>query len=379
MPGQLKIDNVQSPESIKQRLRAGRASAPKDDPLGAKAAGMAGLPAIVTKLVEVGSEIDKIDSPTARAAAKSFYKGLYSDVLGFAVDIPDEQDIELKELRRRDERHRLLQSVAQNDLREARAFLMDDPDIKKRYGDPGEIMKDPESMLSVLQALGVKSITRGTFELAGDELAGKSARDTKRRRAKEQAEDLQRTDSALLNTSQIAEREPMLDKQIRSGLDQAEEAADADLGGMFSDIDEDRGSAALLAAYQGIRSQLGDVLTPSVARRFLAIMAGDISDQLDGLPMNERKELVVGSGDVGVTGIATVNLGELILQLSQDMGVSPTAVMRQLKLPYSGIDLESMRRGRSMIGKEFGETQKKVGRAMRGLSGPEEEDGEIVD
>jgi hypothetical protein len=106
-----------------------------------------------------------------------------------------------------------------------------------------------------------------------------------------------------------------------------------------------RGSAALVAAYDGIRRTLGPTVTPSVARRFVALMGSDITDQLEGLPQNDKKELVVGAGDTGVTSIATVNLGTLLAMLARDMNVSTGDVMKMLKLPYSGLDMESVKRG----------------------------------
>lgn len=194
------------------------------------------------------------------------------------------------------------------------------------------------------------ALDEGDMVLSGFEGLRQGRIDRERDRLRDEVAAEQTATKRLEQRAMAAEGEGATASAIAAAMQNAEEARGSSFIGTFdSEIDEPRGSdefrRAGVGAVTDVPRQTGASGSAAV-EAFIGRYGDEIKDQLEGLGTNERGELVIGQGDIGVAPEAVTNLALMIDDLSRIAGVDAAVLMRQMGLEYAGIDQGSLTQAR---------------------------------
>lgn len=299
------------------------------------------------------AQLDSMSDPWTKAIMQGAIEAKISERIGYRFHFPDPAEEDLQRQRTANDLYSEQIKGSQLAVTLMRAAVLDLPkEAQLSLGiQPGEdvFATDPDRAVAVSKALYDNNlvsapITKGMLALSG------LPTDTASVQAEQQQKDLASSASALDNAGKVAkaQSEAIEGKGLIGGLIAQERSSFESQSGtdVVDDADEPRGSEVF---YQFADQTVRDVSKATGQKPALiaqSLLAGEyganIKDQLEGLPTNGQGELMVGQGDKGVADEATFFLAAAVMNLASQAGVPTSEAMRQLGLPYTGIDLASL-------------------------------------
>jgi hypothetical protein len=350
-----------------------------DDVLSLPAPGQQQVPAFVTAkpkkraggLDAIVASFANIEDPLNRELARQLVSAEMSKALGFRVSLPTPDELAMQEIQGQQQLRAMQITAAEQQTRIAKAAVMSlGANVLAAYGVSGKDMDaviegNPELFLGLANDEAGVPLSKFELTLAGQDVVI-TEEESRGRVLERQKQDI----TAAEQTEKLAEKAlPQAEKQfqaIRSGF---AEQADVNLGtGLSSDIDTTAGSEQFVASIGQALS--GTTFSPAVmADAILQDSGGNIQDQLEGLATDELGQLVVGHGDAGVEDDATFYLTAALVRLAGAKDKPVSEVMRQVGLPYSGVNWDAFEAAAVKLAGAKGERPEALLQATLGTGG----------
>jgi hypothetical protein len=316
-------------------------------------------------------KLESIEDPGNREIMRSFMEAHLSRLAGRAISIPTREETAMQEIQGQQQLRAMQITAAEQQTRIAKAAVMSlGANVLAAYGVSGKDMDaviegNPELFLGLANDEAGVPLSKFELTLAGQDVVI-TEEESRGRVLERQKQDI----TAAEQTEKLAEKAlPQAEKQfqaIRSGF---AEQADVNLGtGLSSDIDTTAGSEQFVASIGQALS--GTTFSPAVmADAILQDSGGNIQDQLEGLATDELGQLVVGHGDAGVEDDATFYLTAALVRLAGAKDKPVSEVMRQVGLPYSGVNWDAFEAAAVKLAGAKGERPEALLQATLGTGG----------
>jgi hypothetical protein len=314
------------------------------------------------QMMGLGRAFSNFKDPWVRELVKGSVEGRLSRALGYRVELPSEEDTQLKRMLAERTMLEVGEALAVKRTAFARAMLIDmDDGAKRQLGFSGmddPLAQDPDRALMVLQKMGVP-LTRGDLSMSKQEILTTAEANRKQEAATLEAQAKEgRERKSLIETDEFmgktvdaaAQGEGPIGQEFERTIEGISKARGADLDATpffwmrDTDSDEPQGSAAYIDIIRANRAgPIGTKLgRPQQAALFTGKFGADLADQIEGLGTDSMGRLLATSSDAGIEPEAAFNLQTAIRMLADDMGMAPADFMKQmLGLEYTGLDDQS--------------------------------------